>query len=126
MFVPVTFVIINYVSYKNSLLKVKERDKQDGMGTVYYAVSLVILTTISFEIYRTPLLGLIPNLVMAYGDGFVAVFGKYIKSKNYRLRKTKKSFAGSTTMFVITESLIGIYLILNHNEVFWQTRHCLL
>lgn len=123
MFVPITFVIINYVSYKKNLIKVMERDKQDGIGTVYYAVALLILTIVSFGIYKEPLLGLIPNLLMAYGDGFAAVFGKLIKSKKYRLGETKKSFAGSTTMFIITVLLIGIYLVLKHNEAFWQTGH---
>lgn len=33
MFVPVTFVIINYVSYKKNLIKVMEREENDGIGT---------------------------------------------------------------------------------------------
>ncbi len=123
IFVPITFVIINYVSYKKNLIKVMERDKKDGIGTVYYAISLLILTIVSFEIYKEPLLGLIPNLVMAYGDGFAAVFGKLIKSKKYKINGAKKTYAGSFTMFVVTTLLIGGYLLSNHNEVFWQTGH---
>ena len=79
-FVPLTFVIINYLSYKKGIIKVMERDKQDGLGTVYYAISLLILTIISFGIFKKPSLGLIPTLVMAYGDGLAAVIGKLIKS----------------------------------------------
>lgn len=123
IFVPITFVIINYVSYKKNLIKVIERDKQDGIGTVYYAVALLILTIVSFGIYKEPLLGLIPNLIMAYGDGLAAVFGKLIKSKKYNISEAKKSYAGSFTMLIVTTLLIGIYLLLKHNEVFWQTGH---
>ncbi len=123
MFVPITFVIINYISYKKNLIKVMERDKQDGIGTVYYAIALLILTIVSFGIYQEPLLGLIPNLVMSYGDGFAAVFGKLIKSKKFKLNGSKKSYAGSFTMFIITTLLMGSYLFLKHREVFWQTTH---
>ena len=74
-----TFVIINYLSYKKDIIKVMERDVQDGLGTVYYALSLLILAVVSFGVYKQPSLGLIPNLIMAYGDGLAAVFGKLIK-----------------------------------------------
>ncbi len=123
MFVPITFVIINYISYKKNLIKVMERDKQDGIGTVYYAIALLILTIVSFGIYKEPLLGLIPNLIMSYGDGLAGVFGKLIRSKKFKLSSSKKSYAGSFTMFIITTLLLGIYLATKHGEVFWKTTH---
>lgn len=109
--VPITFVVINYVSYKRDLIKVMERDEQDGLGTVYYAIALLILAIISFGIYQKPILGLIPALVMAYGDGLAAVIGKIVKSKTYRVGETTKSIAGSITMFVISIMLIATYFI---------------
>lgn len=41
--VPLSFVIINYISYKKNIISVMERDNQDGLGTVYYAISLFVL-----------------------------------------------------------------------------------
>lgn len=122
-FVPATFVIINYISYKKDVIKVMEREEQDGFGTVYYALSLLILVIVSFGIYKNPALGLIPTLVMAYGDGLAAIIGKKTKSKKYKLSDTKKSFAGSLTMFLISLVLIGGYLLCVHNNVFWQNAH---
>ena len=122
-FVPATFVVINYISYKKDLIKVMERDVQDGLGTVYYAISLLILVIVSFGVYKEPSLGLIPNLVMAYGDGLAGLLGRMIKSKRYKLRDTKKSVAGSITMFVISTLLIGGYLLYWHKEIFWSTPH---
>lgn len=122
-FVPATFVIINYISYKKDLIKVMERDVQDGLGTVYYAISLLILVIVSFGVYKEPSLGLIPNLVMAYGDGLAGLLGRMIKSKRYKLSDTKKSVAGSITMFVISTLLIGGYLSYWHKEIFWSTPH---
>jgi len=123
IFVPITFVIINYLSYKNNLIKVMERDEQDGLGTVYYAVALLVLAIISFGIFKKPVLGLVPTLVMAYGDGFAAVIGKKIKSKKYKLGETKKSFAGSLTMFVISSFLIGAYFAFTYGTAFWLNAH---
>lgn len=111
VFVPITFVIINYVSYKRDLIKVMERDEQDGLGTVYYAIALLILAIISFGVYQKPILGLIPTLVMAYGDGFAAVIGKMVKSKTYHIGETTKSIAGSITMFIISMILIATYFL---------------
>ena len=85
-FGPAVFVAINYISYKKDLIKVMEREEQDGFGTVYYALSLLILAIMSFGIYKNSVLGLIPTLVMAYGDGFAAIVGKQLKSKRYKLR----------------------------------------
>ena len=122
-FVPATFIIINYLSYKKDIIKVMERDQQDGLGTVYYAVSLFILVIVSFGICKTPSLGLIPNLVMAYGDGFAALLGKAIKSKKSKLGDSKKSTAGSITMMIISTILIGAYLAFWHPTAFWATPH---
>lgn len=119
IFVPITFVIINYVSYKQDLIKVMEREKQDGLGTVYYAISLLILAIVFFGIYQKPILGLIPNLIMAYGDGFAAVIGKWIKSKTYMVEETQKSIAGSITMFVISLIFIMGFLIANYTFGIW-------
>lgn len=121
IFVPITFVIINYVSYKQDLIKVMERKNQDGLGTVYYAVSLFILAIVSFGIYQKPILGLIPNVIMAYGDGFAAVVGKCIKSKTYKVGETKKSIAGSITMFMISLIFITIFLTTRYTFELWQT-----
>ena len=120
---PISFVIINYLSYKKDLIKVMERDEQDGLGTVYYALALLILAIVSFGIFKQPLLGLIPTLVMAYGDGLAAIIGKSVKSKKYKLGETKKSFAGSLTMFIISTLLIGGYLWHINGTMFWQTAH---
>jgi len=60
---------------------------------------------------------------MAYGDGFAAIVGKNLKSKRYKLSDTKKSFAGSLTMFLIALILIGGYLYSVNSDVFWTSTH---
>ena len=122
-FVPLTFVIINYISYKKDIIKVMEReeDKKDGLGTVYYACSLLILVIITFGVLNKPILGLVPIFVMAFGDGLAAIFGKLIKSKKYKVYDTEKSIAGSLTMFIVSFIIISIYLVYI-NSTFWYLK----
>lgn len=113
MFVPATFVMINYLSYKTDLIKVMEREEKnkEGLGTVYYAVALLILTIITFGIVHKPELGLISIFIMAYGDGLAAIIGKLVNSPKYKIYDTEKSIAGSATMFIVSFIIVAIYLV---------------
>ena len=95
---PITFVILNYISVKKDLIKVMEREeeKKDGYGTVYYALSLLILIILTFT--------------MGFGDGFAAIVGKKVKSKQYKIGNTTKTIAGSLTMFIITLIITAIFM----------------
>lgn len=111
---PAVFILINYASYKMDLIKVMERDEEDenknSLGTVYYAVSLFILSLVTFGPLKNPLIGLCGIAVMGYGDGLAAVIGKSINSPKYKIRDNTKSLAGSLTMFLITLMIIAGFL----------------
>lgn len=98
---PIAFVIINTLSYKFKLIKSMERKENDGFGTIYYAVSMLVVSIIAY-VAGDPRIGATGILIMGYGDGFAAIIGKKIKSKKYRIGKTTKSIAGSLTMFIIS------------------------
>lgn len=108
---PAIFVVINYLSYKFNIIKVMERDSSDddsnSLGTVYYAVSLLVVAILTFGILNNPTLGLIGIAVMGYGDGFAAIAGKGIKSKHYKVFGSDKSIAGSISMFLISLIIIS-------------------
>ena len=117
---PMHFVIINSLSYKFNLIKIMEReDKKEGIGTVYYAISLTVLSLVTFYINK-PILALPGILIMGYGDGLAAVIGQKVKSKSFNILGSTKSIAGSATMLIVSLiisilifSFIGIeYLIL--------------
>lgn len=110
--VPLSFVIINYISYKNNLISVMERteDEKDGLGTVYYALSLLILSIFTFGIIRKPEIGLCSVLIMGYGDGLAAIIGRSVESFKYKIGKTTKSLAGSATMLFISFLISAIFL----------------
>jgi len=101
---PIAFTAINFASYKLDLIKVMEREERtaDGLGTVYFAFSLIPLVILSFGVTNNPLIGLVGFFAMTYGDGFAALIGKSIKSKEYKVFGDKKTVAGSLTMFLTT------------------------
>ena len=98
---PALFVIINSLSYKFKIIKSIEREQSDGFGTVYYAISLLIMCIFTFLVQK-PILGLTGALVMGYGDGFAAIIGKRVKSPKYKVGNTTKTIAGSATMLLIS------------------------
>lgn len=99
---PMAFIIINAISYKYNIIKIMEReDKSEGYGTIYYAISLTILSLVTFYI-DNPIIALPGILIMGYGDGLAAVVGKNIKSKEYKVMGGKKTIAGSMAMFIVS------------------------
>lgn len=125
--VPLSFVVINYISYKKNLISVMERedDKKDGLGTVYYALSLFIIAIFTFGIIKRSEIGLCSILIMGYGDGLAAIIGSSIKSTSYKIGKTTKTLAGSSTMLFISFLIVAIFLASNSAE-FWMLKSILL
>lgn len=110
--VPACFVILNYLSYRFLLFSSMERGAGKGdLGTVYYAVSLLILALITFGPLQSPVIGGVGILVMGYGDGLAAVVGTRWPKGAYHLWGSEKTITGSLTMlvvsFLVTTILLG-------------------
>lgn len=100
---PFTFVILNYLSYKKRWFSAMEREGgKEDLGTVYYAVSLLILSLISFSPVSSPEFGAFGILIMGYGDGMAAVVGKRFGKRKFNICGSEKSLEGSFTMFVFS------------------------
>lgn len=118
---PIAFVVINFISYKFDVIKVMERDgeNKESLGTVYFAFSLIPLVILSFGITNNPMIGMVGFFIMTYGDGFAAIVGKTIKSKQYKIFGDTKSIAGSVVMFVMSLIItVGIFAYSN-TELFF-------
>ena len=121
---PAAFVIINYISLKKDVIKVMERaeddENKDSFGTVYYAISLLVLTLLTFgSIVNNPIVGLCGIIVMGYGDGLAAVIGKAVKSKEFKIGSSTKSVAGCLTMFAVTLIVIAGFLNYMQADYWW-------
>lgn len=117
---PIAFVVINYISYRGNLIQVMEREEsqKDGLGTVYFAISLIPLVIFSYGFTSNPLIGLVGFFIMTYGDGFAAIVGKTITSKEYRVFGFTKTVAGSCVMFVISLIITIAVFSYSNTELF--------
>lgn len=109
--VPALFVVINYISYKYQVIEAMERDggKKD-LGTVYYAISLLILSLFTLGEGNNGYIGALGILTMGYGDGFSAVVGTFKGTKYIPIGKSLKSKEGTFTMLVVTFAVVTLVL----------------
>lgn len=99
--VPACFVVLNYLSYRFQLFSSMERGAGKGdLGTVYYAISLLLLALISFGPLQNPVVGGVGIMIMGYGDGLAAVVGTRWPKRPYQLLGSEKTLSGSLTMLV--------------------------
>ncbi|MDD3478264.1 MAG: hypothetical protein PHP32_05260 [Candidatus Izemoplasmatales bacterium] len=117
--VPAIFIVLNTISYKTKLVKAMERGENDSLGTIYYPISLLVLTILFFGFFpEYRWVGLIGVLVMGYGDGFAAIIGKNVASRKLI---QEKSLAGSLSMFLISwvVSVIPLMLYLQSPSIYY-------
>ena len=108
--VPFSFVLINYASYKLKIFKMFEReDEKNHYGTIYYAVSMTVMSALSLIWPETLLPYGLAVFCLSFGDAAAALCGKYIKKWNRMLTKEKSLFG---TLGAILFSIVGIYLFL--------------
>ncbi len=109
---PLTFIVINYITYKKDYLKFMQRE--NSKGTIYYAISLTILSIITvLKPKFLPFYG-IGALSMTIGDGLAPFIGE--KFSKHKIGKTNKTIAGSLTVFFCTLLILicfNSYYILN-------------
>ncbi|MCF0147551.1 MAG: phosphatidate cytidylyltransferase [Clostridium sp.] len=116
--VPALFVIINYISYKKQVFKAMERDgSKNDLGTVYFAVSLLILALITFRNIEYSYIGALGILIMGYGDGLAAVIGVKYGKHTFEVLGNKRSLEGSLAMFIFSfvVSVIILYIFSGTN-----------
>lgn len=105
---PVSFIILNYISYKYNIFKAMELEEKNP-GTVYYSVSLTICTLFAFskpDFLILPFLGI---MAMTWGDGMAAVIGKIKPVKQIR---PGKSIGGSSSFFIFTFLAVVAYFLI--------------
>lgn len=105
---PITFILLNYYSYKTNLIKSMERSGNGNLGTVYFPISLLILVILTFGVINKPEIGAVGILVLGYGDGFAAVIGKAFGKHKL---VDHKSLEGSLTM--VFASFIVVTMVLS-------------
>lgn len=114
--VPLIFIGVNAFSHKYALIEAMERHDSDGLGTVYYPISLLIVCVFSF-LLKMPHVAIASVLSLSLGDGFAALIGKswgHVRIPN----KHHKTDMGSITLFVIT-----FMILICTNYIVYQSAH---
>lgn len=104
--VPAIFVFLNYMSKKYHIVTAMERENDESWGTVWYALTLLILCAAGKFLGESSI-AYVGILTMTYADGFAAIVGeKFSNSNNYLYEK--KTVYGSMTIFVVTFIIVTI------------------
>jgi phytol kinase len=116
--IPMIFLILNIASYDMGILSEMDSSTDQGLGVIYYPLSLLILVIFSFGIIKAPYIGLIGIMILGYGDGFAALIGKWFGKKKTILLKT---VIGSLAMFLISMIItIIITIVYNTPNQLWM------
>ncbi len=98
---PAIFIIANYFTCPISpieKLRLKAYQSGNSLGTVYYPISLTLITLIFFD---QPIIMNSAFLPLVWGDGFAAVIGqKFGSSSSYTIFGNKKSLIGSLAFYL--------------------------
>ena len=94
---PLTFVGLNYISYKRDLFASMETGEEGNLGTVYFPLSFAAAI---LWLWPWPALLVGALMVMTWGDATAAVVGKRWGKHLYRTGKALRSWEGSLAMML--------------------------
>ena len=117
---PLTFVVLNYLSYKKDIFSAMERAQKDSasLGTVYYPISMVVLSILCLidEAFLIPYgIGM---FCMAFGDGLAPVFGQFQRG-NIRFFSGRRSLYGSLAVFLLSLLVVIIMTAVFSLPLLW-------
>jgi uncharacterized protein (TIGR00297 family) len=112
---PVSFVAINWYSYRTHVFAAMEHpEPRRNLGTVYFPISLVILVLLTWSGLFPRWFGLVAILVLGWGDGSASLVGEYWATRSQRGRFLvpggRKSVAGTTAMFLATGAVSAVLI----------------
>lgn len=110
--------IVTLLSYRFPILPGINSVGRQSLGTFFYSVSIGILIAWFWNIQQ-PQYAVLGVLVMAWGDGLAALFGKRFGKNKYEVFGGQKSWEGSTTMAVVTFTVSFLVLSSTSGD-FWQ------
>lgn len=113
--VPLLFVIVNWISKIKQVFQAMERD-DDSWGTVYYAISLLVLSLLAYWL-KKPVILYAGILIMAYGDGLAALIGRKYGKRQHFMGVQGKSLPGSVCVAIVSGLISFICLIYFYRHV---------
>jgi phytol kinase len=102
---PLSFVLINTISYLRGTFKAMETGERGNLGTVYFPISFAVLI---YYFWSQPVLMVASLMPMTWGDAMASVIGERYGHYRYTVGGETRSLEGSLAMLFwswITTSL---------------------
>lgn len=104
---PLSFVLINYISYRKNVFTSMESKDKTNLGTVYFPISFALIIALCWARPEVVVAGLMP---MTWGDALAAVVGERWGRHRHPFYTHMKSWEGSIAMLLI--SFVAVLLAL--------------
>lgn len=104
---PLSFIVLNYISYRREVFKAMEAADKSNLGTVYFPISFAIVIALCWARPAVIAAGLMP---MTWGDALASIIGMRWGRRRYTVGGSTRSLEGSVAMFVF--SLAAVFLVL--------------
>lgn len=96
---PLSFILINYISYRRETFKAMETGESGQLGTVYFPIAFSAAIWIFWDYPHVLVASLMP---MTWGDAFAAVIGQRYGRREYSVFGSTRTLEGSLTMFLVS------------------------
>jgi phytol kinase len=93
---PITFVIINALSYWRGAIKAMEAEDRANLGTIYFPISFAAVV---YYFWSQPVLMVASMMPLTWGDALGAIIGQRYGHHNYKVGGQTRSVEGSVAMF---------------------------
>jgi len=121
--VPACFVVLNYISYRKGLFSGIEREENNTMGTVWYAVSLLVLCTAGWLLEQQWIAGA-GILAMGYGDGLAALIGMRRGARPLPTPFQNKTLEGTASVIIFSGMSVGVVCLVFAPEIALISAFC--
>lgn len=96
---PVSFVLINYISYRQDIFKAMESADKRNLGTVYFPISFALIIALYWAKPAAIVAGL---MTMTWGDALASLVGQKWGKHRYSLFGYTKSWEGVAGMLAFS------------------------
>jgi len=104
---PLSFVLLNYISYRGRIFKSVELGEKGNLGTVYFPISFAMIICLLWE---RPNLLVASMMPMTWGDALAAILGRRYGRRKYSVLGVTRSVEGSLAMLLF--SWLSVFLAL--------------
>lgn len=115
LLIPVSFIAVNYFSYRKHLFAAMEhQNHRKNLGTVYFPIALAILVMLTWSGPFPRWYGLLAILALGWGDGLAGLVGERWGARpgamQFTVADETKSLAGSAALFLSVAAISAMLL----------------